>query len=110
MVGGLAVGDASGAGVGKAGDAANRYRRAGGLHRIDQVDILGTEIGNDELRAVWSQGKSAQPGVRRRTARRVKLEDNLIELQIEDIDVIDVREIKALALGIVEQKPVERGF
>jgi hypothetical protein len=31
-------------------------------------------------------------------------------LQVEDIDVIDVREIEALALLIVEQKPVERGF
>src|ERR1700687_29066 len=84
-------GDARRTRVGEAGNSADRNGCAGSLFRIEEIDILSAEIGDDELRTIGSQGQPAQPGSWRRAAGRLERGEKYILLKIENIDVIDVR-------------------
>ena len=62
--------DARGAGVGEAGNSTDGNGNASSLHRIEHINILRAEIGDNELRTIGRQGQSAQSGAWQRAARR----------------------------------------
>ncbi len=68
---------------------------------------MGTEIGDDELRTIGSQSRTAQCGSGKRTAGRLELHKIYVLLEIENVNMIDVCKIKALAFLIIEQKLIE---
>jgi hypothetical protein len=61
------------------------------LYRIEEIDILSAEIGDDELSGIGSQSQPAQSGIRRRAAGRQKRGEECSLLEIEIIDLIVVR-------------------
>jgi hypothetical protein len=77
-------------GVREAGDSADRDSCARSRNRIEEIDILSAEIGNDELRSIGSQSQPAQSRVCGRAARRLERGEKYILLEIKNIYVIDV--------------------
>src|SRR5262249_19002213 len=77
---------------------------------IDQIHALRAKIGDDYLRAVWSKRKPSKPGIWRRSTGRLNRTQKMSRAKVEDIDMIDVCEIEALAFLIVEQEFVESRF
>src|SRR6267143_615020 len=77
--------------VDEAGNSADGHSSAGSLYRIEEIDILSAEIGDDELRAIGSQSQPAQSGIRRRPAGSLERGEKYILWKIKNIDVIVVR-------------------
>ena len=107
---GAGGGDARRTRVRKAGNAAGGHGCAGPQYRIEQIDILRAEIGDDELRIVGSQGQAAQTDIRSRAAGRLKRSEKSILLKTENIEVIDVSYVDTLAALIVKQEPEKTNF
>src|SRR5438093_2972536 len=103
-------GDARRNGVSEAGDAADGHSRAGCQNRIEKIHALCAEVSHDELRTVGCQSQAAQSRVWRRTARGLERGEENILLEVENIDVIDVRQVDVLPLLVVEQEFEESGF
>src|SRR5712692_5365217 len=83
-------GDARGARVCVAGNAADGHGRASSDYRVEEIDILSAEIGDDELSAIGSQSQATQSGVWRRTAGRLERGEECTLLEIKNIGLSDV--------------------
>ena len=100
-------GNAGGTRVGEARDATDGNSRTSACDRVEEINILRAEISDDELRTVGRKSETAKAGIGRWAARRLNRRKEEILLQVENVDVIDVGEIDALAGLIVNQEFVE---
>src|ERR1700688_2064759 len=88
----------------EASNASDSTGNAGACIRIKNVNTLRTEIGDQKLRPIRRHRQTAQTCVGRRPARRLQRRNKRAKLQVEDLYMIDVREINPLTALIVCQK------